>query len=92
MISEQCESSVTKVLEWKVQTACLLQEILKNNDTAILTIPLQIFASLLGDVATRAAELNDRQLNKLMLQLSLYSAADPTSPDYDRKVMEEYGL
>lgn len=92
MSSKQCESTVTKAAEWKVQTACLLQEILNNDGTAILTIPLQIFASLLADVASRASELNDRQLNKLMLQLTLYSAADPTSPDYDRKLMEEYGL
>lgn len=72
-----------QTVSWKVNTHGLLQEVLQNNETGILTIPLRIFAELLDAVARRAIVLNDHELNKLMCRLTLYSIADPTSPDYD---------
>ena len=81
-----------KKMAWKVHTPNLLQEVLNNNSTGMLLRPLQLMGHLLAVVATRAAELNDRELNKLMLQLTLYEKADPSSKKHDPKVMKEYGL
>jgi hypothetical protein len=80
----------TKNLKWKVHTPSLLQEIMNNNETAILNRPLQIFGFLLHDVAERASQLNDERLNELMVRLTLYEAADPNSKGYDRKLVEKY--
>jgi len=77
-------------LEWRVHTANLLQEILNNPGTEILHIPLNIFARLLMQVGERAAELNDEKLNKLMMQLTIYSAADPLSEDFDQSAVDYY--
>jgi len=77
-------------LEWRVHTANLLQEILNNPGTGILHIPLNIFARLLMQVGERAAELNDEKLNKLMMQLTIYSAADPLSEDFDQDAVDYY--
>jgi hypothetical protein len=75
--------------DWKVNTPNLLKEILSNNETAILRIPLQIFGNLLIDVAKRASELNDKKLNSLMARLALYEITDPYSPVYDKKKTDE---
>ena len=79
-----------KELEWRVHTPNLLQEIGNNPQCVILVKPLQILGILLSDVGERAAELNDDKLNKLMIQLGIYSIADPGSPDYDPKVVDKY--
>lgn len=76
---------------WRVHTPNLLGEIINSNPScSALYRPLQIFAHLLGAVADRATELNDEELNRLMLRLTLYSASDPTSEDYNPKVVREY--
>lgn len=64
-------------VEWKVHTASLLREILKNPGCSVLAIPLSILGRMLAEVAERAAELNDPQLNILMLRLTLYEQGDP---------------
>lgn len=64
-------------VEWRVHTSNLLQEILTNHGTGVLTTPLQIFGSLLAEVAKRASELDDPALNILMLRLTLYDQGDP---------------
>ncbi len=78
---------------WRVHTPNLLRELLSNNGAEALTRPVQIFSSLLLQVAARAIELNDPKLNALMCRLALYTIADPQSPDYNpdiaNKVMEE---
>jgi len=38
----------------------------------VLKVPLNIFQNLLGQVAQRAIEINDKELNKLMIRLALY--------------------
>ena len=77
---------------WKVHTANLLTEVLTNPGTAILQKPLTIFSRLLHEVATRASELHDPELDKLMMRLTLYEVADPTSKEYDPKILEEYDV
>lgn len=72
-----------KSVDRKVHTPNLLLEILNNSGTSILTQPLRILAAILAEVGERAAKLNDPQLNALMCRLTIYSIADPTSPDYD---------
>jgi hypothetical protein len=69
--------------EWRVHTYRLLKEIADNSGQPILQKPMAIFGKLLADVGERAAELNDPRLNALMLRLTIYTAADPESPDYD---------
>lgn len=73
---------------WRVHTPNLLSEVLENPGTEMLEKPLNIFGKLLYKVAARAIELDDPELNKLMLQLTLYSVADPGSPDYDKGVVD----
>jgi hypothetical protein len=74
-----------KTAQWKVYTPGLVREILSNDGTEILRMPLQIFMGILYKVAERASELNDPELNRLMLRLALYAIADPKSKSYDPK-------
>ena len=79
-------------MQWKVHTSALLSEIVQCSGNEIYKIPLNIFGKLLAAVGERASELNDPELNALMCRLTIYTAADPQSLDYDpekvRKVME----
>ena len=78
-------------LEFRVHTPNLLSEIGDNNkQLAVMSSPLMILKGLLGRVAKRAIELNDEELNKLMIQMTLYSVADPESEDYDKNIVEKY--
>lgn len=74
---------------WKVHTPALLKEILSNPSAQILEKPLMIFSRILGEVADRAGELNDPILNDLMMRLTMYEIADPESPDFDQKIVDE---
>lgn len=76
--------------QWKVHTPNLLGEVFNNDHVAILQKPMTIFALLLDAVAKRASELNDPELNALMMRLTLYSVADPASPDYDSVFVNKY--
>jgi hypothetical protein len=80
------------LMKWKCHTPNLLQEVLCNPSTSVLSIPLNILGRLLYEVGERASQLNDPELNRLMLQLTLYEVADPESPNYDLAVMKEYNL
>jgi hypothetical protein len=77
-----------KDLPWKCHTPNLLQEVADNPTTSTLAKPLSIFGNLLWEVATRAQEINDPILNHLMCRLTLYSQADPESPDYDKDAVD----
>lgn len=62
-------------LIFRVDTVGLLQEICDcglDRNMGVLKVPLNIFRSLLWQVANRAGELNDPELNILMLRLGLY--------------------
>lgn len=78
-----------KDLDWRVHTPNLLQEIGSNSQLQGATKPLQILGTILYEVGERAAELNDPILNKLMVRLTIYSIADPYSPDYDKKLCDK---
>jgi len=74
-----------KIGSWKVHTPLLLQEIADCSGNTIYKIPLSIFGKLLAEVGERAAAINDPELNALMCRLTIYTVADPTSPDYNPK-------
>lgn len=74
--------------QWRVHTPRLLEEVFENPGTSALRMPFNIFGKILFEVGERAAELDDPQLNALMVRLTIYSVADPMSPDYDKDVVE----
>lgn len=74
---------------WKMHTPNLLKEIVNCSGNAIYKIPLNMLGRMLADVGERAAELNDPILNSLMLQLTIYTVADPGSPDYEPQAVED---
>lgn len=80
-------------MKWKVNAPSLLKEIADNSRQDVLRTPLQIFMGILAEVAMRASEINDPQMNALMCRLALYSISDPYDPDYDgeltRKIIED---
>jgi hypothetical protein len=76
--------------QFKVHTPNLLKEIMKNQTCAVLRIPLVVFKGILEEVATRASQLNDVEMNKLMMRLTLYEIADPESKEYDREFCNNY--
>ncbi len=76
-------------LGWRVHTANLMSEIMNNPETGILHVSIQIFSQLLCEVGERAAELHDPVLNALMMRLTIYEQADPTSKDYRPELYEE---
>lgn len=81
-----------KEVYWRMQTANLLNEILNSNEKmAIFSLPIHILGVLLGKVADRASQLEDKELNKLMLRLGLYNQANPDSEDFmGEKNLENY--
>ena len=82
---------MTEILLWKVQTAALFKEAIENTEQGwALKIPFQIMMNLLAQVAKRAIELNDVELNKLMLRLGLYEITNPSSPKFNPELVEEY--
>ena len=81
----------TKTLEFGVITSAILKEAVENTQEGWgLKVAIQELMRLLAKVAKRAIELNDEQLNKLMLQLGLYSVANPESPDWNPNLVEQY--
>jgi hypothetical protein len=77
-------------LGWRVHTPNLLKEIARNNESSsILSIPIQVFGNLLFAVGERASQLNDPELNALMARLTIYSVADPQSPDYNADILHD---
>lgn len=69
--------------QWICHTSSLLTEVLQNNEgMVIFEKPFNIFGKILGQVSDRAVIINDLELNKLMLRLTLYECADPDSNNY----------
>lgn len=78
-------------LEWKVVTSEILRMAVEETGEGWgLTTPIQIMMNLLAQVAQRAIELDDEELNKLMLRLSLYEVANPKSHKFDADLVEKY--
>jgi hypothetical protein len=81
-------SKMTSV-SFKVHTPNLLNEILTNKGMGIMVRPIQAFANILAQVAIRASQLNDPELNDLMCRLTLYSISDPHASEFDQKAIDE---
>lgn len=74
---------------WRVHTTNMLNEILGANQTcAIFSIPFNIFGKLLAQVADRAIELNDPELNILMLRLTLYEIDGKTPEEQNTAIQQ----
>jgi len=79
-----------KDMKWRVNTPQLLEESLVNKGSWALKTPFTILQHILSEVARRAIELNDKELNKLMIRLSLYEISNPKSKDFDLRKVEKY--
>lgn len=70
-------------LTFNVSTVDLLNEVVNcalPPNMGVLKIPLNIFKNLLCQVAERAIEIDDPQLNVLMLKLGLYEVSPRDIP------------
>lgn len=76
-------------LQWRVNTPQLLKEIMDNNETQPLRIPIAAFGHILSDVGKRASELNDPELNSLMCRLAIYEISDPYSKEYNAELTDK---
>lgn len=77
-------------MHFRVDTVPLLHEIVDHGlrpGMGVLRVPLNTLRVLLAQVATRAIELNDPILNRLMFDLGLYELPPPMSPEY-KKIMK----
>lgn len=75
----------TETMNWRVDSPALLKELSGAGlprSAGVLKIPLNIFQSLLAEVAKRAIELNDKQLNKLMIRLNFYELSIEEAQEY----------
>jgi len=72
---------------FRVHTPKLLNEIKNNALMRRYKVPVSILSSIIGEVALAAARINDSELNKLMLQLTLFTLADPDSEDFDPEAL-----
>lgn len=65
----------SNLMNFRIDTPALIQEIgnnAKEKRTPELIIPLNILLAYLTKLASRAAELNDPELNIIMLEMKLY--------------------
>lgn len=74
---------MSETLGWRVDVKSVILEIMVNPHTQVLEVPMKILYNLMQQVAKRAIELDDPELNTLMIRLALYSIADPASEDFD---------
>lgn len=76
-------------MHFNVHLPNLLRELLEGNPSGgALVIPMRVTQGLLAQVAARAIEIDDPELNALMLELSLYEV-DPN--DRPRIIDEQRG-
>jgi hypothetical protein len=77
---------------FKIDAVALLTEIADcalYPKMGVLKVPLNILLRYVDSIATRASELNDPILNKIMCDMALYEVANPSSKDYDASVLEQ---
>lgn len=80
-----------KELKWRVNTPQLIKECIENNPSAwVLNAPFMIFKSILAELADRARQIDDKELNKIMLRMALYEEGDPYAKDYNADFVNEY--
>lgn len=84
----------TEMVSFSVYTPGLLKEIVECwwSSMSGMRMPILIFRNILGQVAQRASEINDTEMNRLMCKLWLYAVSDPYDPDYDPDLMREMGV
>jgi hypothetical protein len=74
-----------------LHTPNALNDIIANAQTESkmeVQLVINTLQGFLLKIADRAIELNDDELNALCCRMTLFSQADPTSPDYDREGVE----
>jgi len=59
-------------MHFNIDTPALIKEIAGNPDLRFAQTPLRLLLGKLGQIALRATELNDPELNILMLEMKLY--------------------
>jgi hypothetical protein len=80
----------TTLLKWKVHVNDLFVEIAEHTQGGTcVAVSLHILQELLIEVAERAIKLNDPELNKLMIRMSLYSISNPHDKEYNPKLVSE---
>lgn len=63
--------------EWKVDTANLLRLLVEENPKgSVLKQPVRLFQSLLIQLAERALQINDKELNEILLKLCLIESEE----------------
>lgn len=93
MASTKTSKSYTqdeKLLPWQIHSRRLLTECLSNPGTGVLRVPFVLLHNTLREVAQRATQINDIQLNELMMRLCLYAVSDPEDKEYDQKFVTAY--
>jgi hypothetical protein len=80
-------------LKWKVHLPNLLDDIIPNLNRKgyeqVLAAPMVIFKQILKELAELAIEIDDPRLSLMMCRLTLFSASDPTDPDYDKDIFNK---
>lgn len=73
-------------------TPTLLEEIISHwwDQTVVFQIPLRLLYGILQEVAQIATKIDDKELNQLMMRLSLYDISDPRSKNYDSDFVDQY--
>lgn len=81
---------MTEKMQWQSHVRGLFDEIIENagpGTAGPVTVGLKLTYGILQEVAQRALELDDPQLNALMCRLAMFSFADPYSKDYNHDVV-----
>jgi len=81
--------SNTKRLGWRCHTPNLIHEIGDCNELGPVVPALRIFQTLLVQLSEVAIEIDNPKLNSMMVRLTLYSAGEPSNPDYNAKQIYE---
>lgn len=75
-----------------LHTPNALNDIIANSNTEskmAIQLVINTLQGFLIKIADRAIEIDDDELNALCCRMTLFSCADPTSPDYDPEGVKE---
>ena len=77
--------------KWRVHVKSLFEEIIENGGpgVTIMDKPLRITYSLLAEAASRAMEIQDKELISIFSRLAMYQETDPYSEHYDKEATEK---
>lgn len=74
--------------QWRIHTARLLNEVMNNPQCAALKVPINLLCRELEQVAAHALRINDPELMKSAVRLTLFEEADPYSKDYNPSLVD----